>query len=195
MLFLQHCTQDVRFKFGRSNSHSHTSGRSGRKSTSSQSVENTVCHKSLPDLHTSTRRRASLSPRASTKSSKPSGHHQSSSNCPDCETSSDYSEHSFKRDAVCYRRYRKHFYTRVPIVIIIGSFETLFFLLRASGSVVLLEGIYDIWFWNIYSFIIRLQSFMLNNLTMHRIHVVSKNMKNTSLVWVKQISSIVLIKI
>lgn len=107
---LQHCTQDVRFKFGRSNSHSHTSGRSGRKSTSSQSVENTVCHKSLPDLHTSTRRRASLSPRASTKSSKPSGHHQSSSNCPDCETSSDYSEHSFKRDAVCYRRYSKHFH-------------------------------------------------------------------------------------
>ncbi|XP_012350989.1 uncharacterized protein LOC100865762 isoform X4 [Apis florea] len=103
---IDHCTQDVRFKFGRSNSHSHTSGRSGRKSTSSQSVENTVCHKSLPDLHTSTRRRASLSPRASTKSSKPSGHHQSSSNCPDCETSSDYSEHSFKRDAVCYRSSR-----------------------------------------------------------------------------------------
>ncbi|XP_031770839.1 uncharacterized protein LOC100865762 isoform X5 [Apis florea] len=103
---IKHCTQDVRFKFGRSNSHSHTSGRSGRKSTSSQSVENTVCHKSLPDLHTSTRRRASLSPRASTKSSKPSGHHQSSSNCPDCETSSDYSEHSFKRDAVCYRSSR-----------------------------------------------------------------------------------------
>lgn len=110
----QHCTQDVRFKFGRSNSHSHTSGRSGRKSTSSQSVENTVCHKSLPDLHTSTRRRASLSPRASTKSSKPSGHHQSSSNCPDCETSSDYSEHSFKRDAVCYRRYSKHFHICDP---------------------------------------------------------------------------------
>ncbi|CAK9800089.1 Protein FAM110B [Anthophora quadrimaculata] len=96
---------DIRFKFGRSNSHSHTSGRAGRKSTSSPSVENTVCHKSLPDLHTSTRRRASLSPRASTNSSKPSGHHQSSSNCPDCETSSDYSEHSFKRDAVCYRSY------------------------------------------------------------------------------------------
>ncbi|XP_060814756.1 uncharacterized protein LOC132906504 isoform X2 [Bombus pascuorum] len=103
---IDHCSQDVRFKFGRSNSHSHTSGRTGRKSTSSQSVENTVCHKSLPDLHTSTRRRASLSPRASTKSSKPSGHHQSSSNCPDCETSSDYSEHSFKRDSVCYRSSR-----------------------------------------------------------------------------------------
>ncbi|XP_043263510.1 uncharacterized protein LOC122403823 isoform X2 [Colletes gigas] len=98
--------QDARFKFGRSNSHSHTSGRATRKSTSSQSVENTVCHKSLPDLHTSTRRRASLSPRASTKSSKPSAHHQSSNNCPDCETSSDYSEHSFKRDSVCYRSSR-----------------------------------------------------------------------------------------
>lgn len=114
MLFLsvsQHCVQhDPRFKFGRSNSHSHTSARSARKSTSSQSVENTVCHKSLPDLHTSTRRRASLSPRASTKSSKPSAHHHPSGNCPDCETSSDYSEHSFKRDAVCYRRYSKHFH-------------------------------------------------------------------------------------
>ncbi|XP_076288547.1 uncharacterized protein LOC143213009 isoform X2 [Lasioglossum baleicum] len=102
----KHCLQqDARFKFGRSNSHSHTSGRAGRKSASSPSVESTVCHKSLPDLHTSTRRRASLSPRASTKSTKPSGHHQSSNNCPDCETSSDYSEHSFKRDAVCYRRH------------------------------------------------------------------------------------------
>ncbi|XP_031847390.1 uncharacterized protein LOC116433442 [Nomia melanderi] len=103
----KHCLQqDARFKFGRSNSHSHTSGRAGRKSTSSPSVENTVCHKSLPDLHTSTRRRASLSPRASTKSTKPSGHHPSSNNCPDCETSSDYSEHSFKRDSVCYRSSR-----------------------------------------------------------------------------------------
>ncbi|XP_017766266.1 PREDICTED: uncharacterized protein LOC108555224 isoform X3 [Eufriesea mexicana] len=102
---VKHCTQDVRFKFGRSNSHSHTSGRTGRKSTSSQSVENTVCHKSLPDLHTSTRRPASLSPRASTKSSKPSGHHQSSSNYPDCETSSDYSVHSFQRDVMCCRSY------------------------------------------------------------------------------------------
>ncbi|XP_034189881.1 uncharacterized protein LOC117608609 isoform X1 [Osmia lignaria lignaria] len=105
----KHCLQqDARFKFGRSNSHSHTSGRAARKSTSSQSVENTVCHKSLPDLHTSTRRRASLSPRASTNSSKPPGHHQTASNCPDCETSSDYSEHSFKRDAVCYRRCFNH---------------------------------------------------------------------------------------
>ncbi|XP_033339389.1 uncharacterized protein LOC117227943 isoform X1 [Megalopta genalis] len=103
----KHCLQqDARFKFGRSNSHSHTSGRAGRKSASSPSVDTTVCHKSLPDLHTSTRRRASLSPRASTKSTKPSGHHQSSNNCPDCETSSDYSEHSFKRDAVCYRSSR-----------------------------------------------------------------------------------------
>ncbi|XP_014469475.1 PREDICTED: uncharacterized protein LOC106741714 isoform X2 [Dinoponera quadriceps] len=103
-----HCApQDVRFKFGRSNSHSHTSGRSGRKSNSSQSVENTICHKSLPDLHTSTRRRASLSPRASTKLLiKQSGHHQAANNCPDCETSSDYSDHSFKRDAVCYRSSR-----------------------------------------------------------------------------------------
>ncbi|KAG7204466.1 hypothetical protein KM043_004899 [Ampulex compressa] len=103
---VKHCApQDVRFKFGRSNSHSHTSGRSGRKSNASPSVENTVCHKSLPDLHTSTRRRASLSPRASTKlSTKPFGHHQTAGNCPDCETSSDYSEHSFKRDSVCYRR-------------------------------------------------------------------------------------------
>lgn len=110
LICLQHCLQqDARFKFGRSNSHSHTSGRAGRKSASSPSVESTVCHKSLPDLHTSTRRRASLSPRASTKSTKPSGHHQSSNNCPDCETSSDYSEHSFKRDAVCYRRYSTHY--------------------------------------------------------------------------------------
>ncbi|EFN84762.1 hypothetical protein EAI_05875 [Harpegnathos saltator] len=103
-----HCApQDVRFKFGRSNSHSHTSGRSGRKSNSSQSVENTICHKSLPDLHTSTRRRASLSPRASTKlPTKQSGHHQAANNCPDCETSSDYSDRSFKRDAVCYRSSR-----------------------------------------------------------------------------------------
>lgn len=105
----QHCApQDIRFKFGRSNSHSHTSGRSGRKSNSSQSVENTICHKSLPDLHTSTRRRASLSPRASTKlPAKPSAHHQATNipgNCADYETSSDYSDHSFKRDAVCYRR-------------------------------------------------------------------------------------------
>lgn len=103
----QHCApQDVRFKFGRSNSHSHTSGRSGRKSNNSPSVENTICHKSLPDLHTSTRRRASLSPRASTKLPAKPSHHQttSTSNCPDYETSSDYSDHSFKRDAVCYRR-------------------------------------------------------------------------------------------
>lgn len=105
---LQHCApQDIRFKFGRSNSHSHTSGRSNRKSNNSSSVENTICHKSLPDLHTSTRRRASLSPRASTKlSAKPPTHHQATntSNCPDYETSSDYSDHSFKRDSVCYRR-------------------------------------------------------------------------------------------
>lgn len=108
LLVSQHCaSQDVRFKFGRSNSHSHTSGRSGRKSNSSPSVENTICHKSLPDLHTSTRRRASLSPRASTKlPAKPSAHHQATNttNCPDYETSSDYSDHSFKRDSVCYRR-------------------------------------------------------------------------------------------
>lgn len=105
-LFLQHCAPpDVRFKFGRSNSHSHSSGRSGKKSNSTPSVDNMICHKSLPDLHTSTRRRASLSPRASTKlSAKQSGHHQAANNCPDCETSSDYSDHSFKRDAVCYRR-------------------------------------------------------------------------------------------
>ncbi|KAM0724872.1 Protein FAM110B [Formica fusca] len=105
-----HCApQDVRFKFGRSNSHSHTSGRSNRKSNSSPSVENTICHKSLPDLHTSTRRRASLSPRASTKlSAKPTAHHQATntSNCPDYETSSDYSDRSFKRDSVCYRSSR-----------------------------------------------------------------------------------------
>lgn len=102
-----HCApQDVRFKFGRSNSHSHTSGRSAKKSNSSPSVENMTCHKSLPDLHTSTRRRASLSPRVSTKLPiKHSGHHQTN-NCPDCETSSDYSDRSFKRDAVCYRSSR-----------------------------------------------------------------------------------------
>ncbi|KAF7379347.1 hypothetical protein HZH66_014718 [Vespula vulgaris] len=103
-----HCTPpDVRFKFGRSNSHSHTSGPGSRKSITSPSAENTICHKSLPDLHTSTHRRASLSPRTSTKSpAKQSGHHYGANNCPDCETSSDYSEHSFKRDAVCYRSTR-----------------------------------------------------------------------------------------
>ncbi|XP_012253580.2 uncharacterized protein LOC105684638 isoform X2 [Athalia rosae] len=99
---------DICFKFGRSNSHSHSYGRSGKKSSNSSPAETTVCHKSLPDLHcTSTRRRASLSPHASSKSSsKPStsGYHQATNNCPDCETSSDYSEHSFKRDANCYRR-------------------------------------------------------------------------------------------
>lgn len=105
--FFQLCTPDIRFKFGRSNSHSHTSARSVKKSSNSASGESTVCHKSLPDLHTSTRRRASLSPRASTKSSsKPlvTPHHQSGGNCPDCETSSDYSDLSFKRDSMCYRR-------------------------------------------------------------------------------------------
>ncbi|XP_043473156.1 uncharacterized protein LOC122505534 isoform X1 [Leptopilina heterotoma] len=103
------CTPDIRFKFGRSNSHSHTSARSVKKSSNSASGESTVCHKSLPDLHTSTRRRASLSPRASTKSSsKPlvTSHHQSGGNCPDCETSSDYSDLSFKRDSMCYRSSR-----------------------------------------------------------------------------------------
>ncbi|XP_043487959.1 uncharacterized protein LOC122514897 isoform X2 [Polistes fuscatus] len=105
-----HCTPpDVRFKFGRSNSHSHTSGPASRKSNTSPSAENTICHKSLPDLHTSTHRRASLSPRTSTKSSakqQPAGHHHGINNCLDCETSSDYSEHSFKRDAICYRSTR-----------------------------------------------------------------------------------------
>ncbi|XP_015600742.1 uncharacterized protein LOC107270328 isoform X2 [Cephus cinctus] len=104
-----HCApSDIRFKFGRSHSHSHSSGRSGKKSSNSSPAE-TVCHKSLPDLHTSTRRRSSLSPRASSKSSSKqptSGHHQSMNNCPDCETSSDYSEHSFKRDSICYRSSR-----------------------------------------------------------------------------------------
>ncbi|XP_012272944.1 uncharacterized protein LOC105695704 [Orussus abietinus] len=101
--------QDIRFKFGRSNSHSHTSGRSAKRTGNCSSSENTVCHKSLPDLHTSTRRRASLSPRASTKSSsKPvsTSHFQAGNSCPDCETSSDYSEHSFQRDAICYRSKR-----------------------------------------------------------------------------------------
>ncbi|XP_033226234.1 uncharacterized protein LOC117178839 isoform X2 [Belonocnema kinseyi] len=105
------CTPpDIRFKFGRSNSHSHTPARSVKKSSNSASGESTVCHKSLPDLHTSTRRRASLSPRASTKSSsKPlvTAHHQTGSNCPDCETSSDYSDLSFKRDSMCYRRHTR----------------------------------------------------------------------------------------
>ncbi|XP_046609031.1 serine/arginine repetitive matrix protein 2 isoform X2 [Neodiprion virginianus] len=102
---------DICFKFGRSNSHSHSSGRSGKKSSNSSPAETTVCHKSLPDLHcTSTRSRASLSPHSSSKSSsKPSasGQQQTINNCPDCETSSDYSEHSFKRDASCYQRHIK----------------------------------------------------------------------------------------
>lgn len=113
-IFFQHCNvpPDIRFKFGRSNSHSHSSGKTSKKSTTSPPADSgtSVCHKSLPDLHTSARRRASLSPRASTKStSKPTGpggvHHQTSGNCPDCETSSDYSDRSFKRDNVCYRRW------------------------------------------------------------------------------------------
>lgn len=106
--FFQHHsnTLDTRFRFGRSNSHSHTSARSVPRTASSVTGEMTVCHKSLPDLHTSTRRRSSLSPRTSTKSAKPliSSHHQSATNCPDCETSSDYSDHSFKRDSISYRR-------------------------------------------------------------------------------------------
>ncbi|XP_034933570.1 uncharacterized protein [Chelonus insularis] len=101
-------TPDVHFKFGRSNSNSHSSSKSNRKSNISPPTENTICHKSLPDLHTSIRRRSSLSPRTSTKSSKAlaSGHYHSSTNCPDCESSSDYSEHSFKRDSIGYRSSR-----------------------------------------------------------------------------------------
>ncbi|XP_066592101.1 uncharacterized protein [Prorops nasuta] len=97
---------DVRFKFGRSNSHSHTTGRSERKSTGSPSADITVCHKSLPDLHKSTRRRASLSPRATSRVAVKGTHYLSSNNCPDCDTCSDYSEHSFKRDSNRYRSSR-----------------------------------------------------------------------------------------
>ena len=118
---------DVRFKFGRSNSHSHGvragrpgSGRSsgysrhhgereGPGSAASSAIEPigaVVCHKSLPDLHTSTRRRASLSPRDSVKSStRRQQQQQSSPGCPDCETGSDYSDRSFNRDSMCYRRW------------------------------------------------------------------------------------------
>ncbi|XP_063982667.1 type-2 histone deacetylase 1 [Diachasmimorpha longicaudata] len=100
---------EVRFKFGRSHSHSHTSTKNHNKSNSGISsppaiCQTTICHKSLPDLHTSARRRASLSPRASTKSSsKPINVNV---NCPDCETSSDYSDQSFKRDSICYQSSR-----------------------------------------------------------------------------------------
>ncbi|XP_015122591.1 putative uncharacterized protein DDB_G0277255 [Diachasma alloeum] len=105
---------EVRFKFGRSHSHSHTSTKNHNKSNSGISsppaiCQTTICHKSLPDLHTSARRRASLSPRASTKSSasKPINVNVNVNvSCPDCETSSDYSDHSFKRDSVCYQSSR-----------------------------------------------------------------------------------------
>lgn len=101
---------DIRFKFGRSNSHSHTSGKNNRTTISSPPpIDTTICHKSLPDLHTSARRRASLSPRASTKQTippPPPRYYQQTNNCPDCETSSDYSDKSFKRDSVCYRSSR-----------------------------------------------------------------------------------------
>ncbi|XP_057333597.1 uncharacterized protein LOC130672849 [Microplitis mediator] len=113
-------TLDVRLKFGRSNSHSSSAKTSNRKlnnSTSPPPTDTTICHKSLPDLHTTVRRRSSLSPRASIKSPRSSTpkttsltttthHHLTSTNCPDCETSSDYSEHSFKRDSNCYRSSR-----------------------------------------------------------------------------------------
>ncbi|KAK0157955.1 hypothetical protein PV328_011636 [Microctonus aethiopoides] len=107
----RHLNPDIKFKFGRSNSHSHSSGKNIRKSNISPPIETTICHKSLPDLHTSaSRRRSSLSPRASSKSSTKGlapGHHYSTiNNCPDCETSSDYSAHSFKRDAICYHSTR-----------------------------------------------------------------------------------------
>lgn len=137
---------DVRFKFGRSNSHSHgvrsgrsSSGRSsshrnhssrgdynhvdrmqygegvgggsgaGSASSAIEAIGSVVCHKSLPDLHTSTRRRASLSPRTSTKSSSRKQLREAAAvaavgSCPDCETGSDYSDRSFNRDSVHYRR-------------------------------------------------------------------------------------------
>ncbi|XP_008217609.1 uncharacterized protein LOC100118423 isoform X1 [Nasonia vitripennis] len=139
---------DARFKFGRSNSHSHgvrsgrsSSGRSsshrnhsnrgdynqvdrmhcgdggggsgaGSASSAIEAIGSVVCHKSLPDLHTSTRRRASLSPRASTKSSSRKQLREAAAaaavgSCPDCETGSDYSDRSFNRDSVHYRRSSK----------------------------------------------------------------------------------------
>lgn len=121
---------DVRHKFGRSNSHSHgvrggptgtmaRPGSGGRDVSRSPGVYDSTgsvndaavasvpggyCHKSLPDLHASTaRRRASLSPRASTKSSSRRGG-LASTGCPDCETGSDFSDKSFSRDNLCYRR-------------------------------------------------------------------------------------------
>ncbi|KAJ8672707.1 hypothetical protein QAD02_003967 [Eretmocerus hayati] len=133
----------VRFKFGRSNSHSHgaplprlgrvrsshgphtsSTGHSTHRqygSTGGDDGSNQIdgsyhqmvgvtgqCHKSLPDLHhSSSRRRASLSPRASSKARKHQSQQsqlmQQSQGCPDCETGSDYSERSFNRDSVCYR--------------------------------------------------------------------------------------------
>ncbi|KAH0534315.1 uncharacterized protein LOC123267104 [Cotesia glomerata] len=102
-------TLDVRLKFGRSNSHS--SGKTTQRKLNISPPADTTCHKSLPDLHTSVRRRSSLSPRASIKSQRSgskttsltTSHHHLT---PDCETSSDYSEHSFKRDSSCYRSSR-----------------------------------------------------------------------------------------
>ncbi|KAL7296364.1 hypothetical protein TKK_0010378 [Trichogramma kaykai] len=150
---------EVRFKFGRSNSHSYgrtssSRNRANRSSQNSQAspggggggtwagqeqgcysaggsnhdleldagchepvvVSSSSCHKSLPDLHNSStsRRRASLSPRASTRSSSwktthaaTSSHSNSHNNspCPDCETGSDYSDdrNSFNRGSLYYR--------------------------------------------------------------------------------------------
>ncbi|CAB0045301.1 unnamed protein product [Trichogramma brassicae] len=152
---------EVRFKFGRSNSHSYgrTSSSRNRANRTSQNshaspggggtwggqeqgcysaggssgggdhdleldggchepvvVSSSSCHKSLPDLHNSStsRRRASLSPRASTRSSSRKTTHAATSShsnshndspCPDCETGSDYSDdrNSFNRGSLYYR--------------------------------------------------------------------------------------------
>ena len=125
---------EVRFKFGRSNSHSH-GARAIRSPQDAVILQEStsICHKSLPDLHSSSnnRRRASLSPRSrrSQRPSSNSSNNNSNNNnsqiapapqtpvtppaptttiiCPDCESSSDYSVGSFHRDSARYRSSRR----------------------------------------------------------------------------------------
>ncbi|XP_011501047.1 PREDICTED: uncharacterized protein LOC105364736 [Ceratosolen solmsi marchali] len=105
--FISDCLLRPRFKFGRSNSHSHgvrsRCSASGRSSSAIETAVAVSCHKSLPNLHTSTRRWASLSPRTSSKASRKV---QLNAGCLDCETGSDYSDGSFNRDSVYYRSSR-----------------------------------------------------------------------------------------
>ncbi|KAG8038747.1 hypothetical protein G9C98_000302 [Cotesia typhae] len=64
-------TLDVRLKFGRSNSHS--SGKTTQRKLNISPPADTTCHKSLPDLHTSVRRRSSLVLSSGGRTQKSSG--------------------------------------------------------------------------------------------------------------------------